>query len=160
MLANTVLQIYITDLPIRVNIQVVEDLLKLLLVNVKTPLVKEVSELIRGDEAIFAFVQIRESLLDGLPLHLELVHDRAHQISVNYLLLSHLNGLLSALNLLLQILLVLRVLHRIVSEVESLTRLNSGSHPFAEVFEIQLSLFACVSVLEKSFKILEVHVAT
>lgn len=78
-------------------------------------------------------VQIREGFLKGLPLKLDLLKDSLLDVHLLDLVLK--DSLILIISLLhdFQVLVILRVLVRIMSEVETLTLLDDPTHPLAKI---------------------------
>lgn len=104
-------------------------------------------------------IEVRKSLLQRLPLELDLLKDRLLEVHLLYLLVKHaLIHLLVALVDYFNVLFVLRVALGVMSEVEALGFLNLPAHPLAEIRVVDLSVLLVVLIDDELGQVFEVEV--
>ena len=73
--ADRVVEVLVRDLAVLVDIEVVEDTLKVFFGNVDTPEVEVKLELVLADETSLFHVQVAKGFPEGLPLKLDFLKD-------------------------------------------------------------------------------------
>ena len=117
------------------------------------------AELKRLNGPRLLLVHVRESLLEGFPLELNLFQHSLHEVHLLDLFIKDsLVNLLIALGDNFDVFLILGVALGVVTEVETLGFLDLTSHPLAEISVVDLALFLVILVNNKFSEVLEVHV--
>jgi len=136
------LEVLVGDLPILVQVELVEQVLELLVGEVQPPMLEVEPELFRQNGACLLHVEVHEGLPEGLPLELDLVQDSLLQDAlVPQLVLGDLALMLVQVPLtFLEVLVELRILDGIVPKVEPLGLVDTVPHPLGKVCVADLPL--------------------
>ena len=157
--ADRLVKILIANRTIAIVIKHFEHLLKLLISQVKTPMLQIKSELILLYDLIFFLIHVSKSLADSFPLELNLVNYSFLQGRIDQIF----SGLLPAaiihlLSVRLPALLKLRILYRVMPEIESLALMNRISHPLAKIRIPEHSTTCGVFLCDELFQIVKIEV--
>jgi hypothetical protein len=110
-------------------------------------MIQVVAEFSRLDGARLLLIQVRESLLEGFPLELNLFQHSLHEVHLLDLFIKDsLVNLLIALGDNFDVFLILGVALGVVTEVETFGFLDLPAHPLAEVSVIDLALFLMILI--------------